>query len=59
MVNHLSQAILRLAEDEQLRLEMGENAKKRARNLYTWSKKAEDINKIYQEVLKNEISDYS
>jgi glycosyltransferase involved in cell wall biosynthesis len=57
MVNHLSQAILRLAEDEQLRLEMGKNARNRVRNLYTWSKKAEDINKIYQEVLKNENSD--
>jgi len=59
MVNHLSQAILRLAENEQLRLEMGENARNRVKNLYTWSKKAEDINKIYQEVLRNENSDYS
>ena len=56
MVDKLKKAILNLSKNKQQRLEMGEKSILRVKNLYTWKKKVEEINKIYQEVLCNENS---
>lgn len=53
-VKGLADALLRLANNPDLRRKMGEAARKRAREEYRWEKKGELIEKIYESVLSSE-----
>lgn len=53
-INDLAEAILRLAKDSKLRKKMGDMARKRVEEFYTWDKKGEFIQKVYQAVLAHE-----
>lgn len=50
-INELADAILKLANDSELRAKMGAAGKKRIEEYYTWDKKGEFIKKLYEEVL--------
>lgn len=50
-INDLADALLRLANDPDLRERMGEAGKKRVMEHYSWEKKGEFIRKVYGEVL--------
>ena len=47
----IAEFVVRLLEDESLRLSCGENARKRVVEMFTWSKVAEDTVRVYKEVL--------
>lgn len=53
-IRELADAILTLAGDSELRLRMGEAGRRRVQEVYSWDKKGEFIQKVYQEVLKRE-----
>lgn len=48
--NSLSEAIIKLLQDDDLRGKMGENGKKLLEGRYNWNNIAEKINKIYEEL---------
>ena len=50
-INDLAEALLKLANDPDLRIRMGEAGRKRVMEFFTWEKKGEQIQKIYEEVL--------
>lgn len=50
-IKDLSDALLKLANDPELRRKMGEAGRKRVEEFYTWEKKGEFIKKVYEEVL--------
>ncbi|MEW6053096.1 MAG: glycosyltransferase [Nitrospirota bacterium] len=50
-IHDLSDAIIKLASDSDLRRKMGEAGRKRVGEHYTWEKKGEFIKKIYEEVM--------
>ncbi len=50
-INDLAEALLKLANDPELRKRMGEAGRRRVKEHYTWEKKGEFIRKIYEEVL--------
>lgn len=50
-VNDLADALLKLANDPELRKKMGEAGRRRVLEHYTWEKKGEFIKKVYEEVL--------
>ncbi len=51
VIRDISNAILKLANNEDLRNKMGEAAKKRADEIYTWQRKGQEIIKIYNLIL--------
>jgi len=53
-IKGLADALLRLANNPDLRKKMGEAARKRAEEVYSWNKKGEFIRKLYESVLNNE-----
>jgi len=55
-IKELTEALLRLASNPGLRKKMGEAGRKRVEGYYTWDKKGEFIQKVYQSVLDNESS---
>jgi len=55
-IKELSEALLKLAINPDLRKQMGEAGRKRVEGYYTWDKKGEFIQKVYQSVLDNESS---
>lgn len=57
MIQELSAAIQKLAEDEPFRQKLAHGALERAK-LYDWSRKGELMNEIYQKVINEEDSDY-
>lgn len=50
-INDLAEALLKLANNPDLRRKMGEAGRKRVMEHYTWEKKGEFIKKVYEEVL--------
>lgn len=50
-INDLAEALLKLANDPELRRKMGEAGRRRVMEHYTWKKKGEFIKKVYEEVL--------
>ncbi len=52
-INDLAEALLKLANDPELRKRMGEAGRKRIEEHYTWDKKGEVIKKIYEKVMGN------
>ncbi len=50
-IKDLSDALLKLANDPELRKKMGQAGRKRVEEHYTWEKKGEVIRKVYEEVL--------
>jgi len=50
-IKDLSDALLKLANDTELRKRMGEAGRRRVEEFYTWDKKGEFIRKLYEEVL--------
>ena len=50
-IKDLADALLKLANDPELRKKIGEAGKKRVQEYYTWEKKGEFIKQIYEEVL--------
>ncbi len=50
-INDLAEALLKLAQDPELRKKMGEAGRKRVEEHYTWEKKGEFIRKVYEDVL--------
>jgi glycosyltransferase involved in cell wall biosynthesis len=50
-IQDLSDALLKLANDPELRKQMGEAGRKRVEEHYTWEKKGEFIKQVYEEVL--------
>lgn len=50
-INDLAEALLKLANDPELRRKMGEAGRRRVMEHYTWEKKGEFIKKVYEEVL--------
>lgn len=50
-VTDLTEALLKLAIDPELRRKMGEAGRKRVTEYYTWEKKEEFIKKVYEDVL--------
>jgi len=50
-IKDLSDALLKLANDSELRKKMGEAGKRRVEEFYTWEKKGEFIKQVYEEVL--------
>lgn len=55
-VNDLADALLKLANDPELRRKMGEAGRRRVMEHYTWEKKGEFIKKVYEEVLGRQLS---
>jgi glycosyltransferase involved in cell wall biosynthesis len=55
-IKDLSEALLKLANDPELRRQMGEAGKRRVEEFYTWEKKGEFIRKVYEDVLTHEDS---
>ncbi|MEW6587446.1 MAG: glycosyltransferase family 4 protein, partial [Nitrospirota bacterium] len=55
-IKDLSDALLKLANDPELRKRMGAAGRKRVVEHYTWERKGEFIKKVYEEVLSREIS---
>lgn len=53
-IKELSEAIMRLADNPDLRRKMGEAGRKRVEEFYTWEKKGEFIQKLYREVMESE-----
>jgi glycosyltransferase involved in cell wall biosynthesis len=53
-IKELSEAIMLLANDPDLRRKMGEAGRKRVEEFYTWEKKGEFIQKLYREVMESE-----
>lgn len=51
VVNDLAKAMLRLAQDPDLRARMGEAARKRVMEQFDWDKKGELIQRLYEEVI--------
>ena len=51
VVNDLAKAILRLAQDPDLRARMGEAARKRVVEQFDWDKKGELMQRLYEEVI--------
>ena len=51
MINDYANAIIKLYENPVLRLEMSNNARKKAEGNFLWEKRGEEMNKIYQQVL--------
>lgn len=50
-INDLSYALIKLADNPELRKKMGEAGKKRVLEHYTWEKKGEFIKEVYEKVL--------
>jgi len=55
-INDLSKALLKLANDSDLRRKMGQAGRKRVEKHYTWDKKGEFIKEAYKRVLEDEDS---
>ncbi|MBA7657758.1 D-inositol-3-phosphate glycosyltransferase [subsurface metagenome] len=55
-ITELADALLKLANDSELRKRMGEVGSRRTKEVYSWDKKGEFIRKVYVSVLKNESS---
>jgi len=55
-INDLADALLKLANDPELRRKMGEAGRRRVQEHYTWGKKGEFIKKVYEEVLEKKLS---
>ena len=49
--NDVAEFVVRLLQNESLRLRCGENARKRVLEMFTWSKAADDTVKVYRDVL--------
>lgn len=49
--NDIAEFVVRLLEDEMLRVRCGENARKRVVEMFTWSKVAEDTVRVYRDVM--------
>lgn len=54
-INDLAEALLKLANDPELRRKMGEAGSRRVMEHYTWEKKREFIRKVYKEVLEHRL----
>lgn len=50
-VEEMAQAMLRLAKDPDLRRRMGEAARRRVREAFSWERRGEEIQEIYAQVL--------
>lgn len=50
-INELAEALLKLANDPELRKKIGEAGRRRVMEHYTWEKKGEFIKRVYAEVL--------
>lgn len=55
-IRELADALLKLANDPELRKKMGKAGRKRVEEYYTWDKKGEFIKKVYEEVLGEKLS---
>jgi len=55
MVYDFRDAIIKLCENPVLRYEMGENARKRAKEYFLWEKRGEMMDDIYHKVLNKEL----
>jgi glycosyltransferase involved in cell wall biosynthesis len=51
LVNDLADAMMKLASDQDLSIQMGRLARRRVEENYSWEKKGDIINQIYQEVI--------
>ena len=49
-INDLSKAILKLANDSELRRRISEEGKRRVKELISWDKKGEFIRKVYEDL---------
>ncbi len=58
-IKDLADALLKLANDPELRKKMGEAGRRRVLEEYNWDKKGEFIHKMYKSVLSNENSIYT
>lgn len=54
MINDIFIALKKLAQDENLRLKMGNAARERALSLLNWNRKGEFIKKIYKGIIEND-----
>ncbi|ROR35148.1 glycosyltransferase family 4 protein [Inmirania thermothiophila] len=52
-VEEMAKAMRKLAEDPELRRRMGEAARKRVKEAFSWERRGEEIQKVYKWVLKN------
>lgn len=55
-VEEMAQAMLKLAKDPDLRRRMGEAARRRVREAFSWERRGEEIFQIYRKVLNHEYS---
>lgn len=53
VIHDMAEAMLKLAKDPELRWRMGEAARRRVTNEFSWDKKGEWINRIYDGVIKH------
>ncbi|OGW85212.1 MAG: hypothetical protein A3A81_02165 [Omnitrophica bacterium RIFCSPLOWO2_01_FULL_45_10b] len=51
VVNDLASAMLKLAQDSELRIRMGEAGRKRVAEHFSWDKKGEMISQVYKEIV--------
>lgn len=52
MVDDFVSAIIKLYENPQLRIEMGNNARKKVEENFLWEKRGKEMQKYYEETLK-------
>lgn len=51
MINDFANAIIKLYENPSLRIEMGNNARKKVEENYLWEKRGKEMQKYYEEVI--------
>ncbi|GAB4447268.1 MAG: hypothetical protein Fur0028_02130 [Bacteroidales bacterium] len=51
MVNDFANAIIRLYNNPQLRIEMGNNARKKVEENFLWEKRGKEMQKYYETVI--------
>ncbi len=54
-INDLANALLKLANNPELRMKMGDAGRKRVEQYYTWNKKGDFIKQVYEDVLGRKI----
>lgn len=51
MINNFANAIIKLYENPQLRIEMGNNARKKVGKNFLWEKRGKEMQKYYEKVI--------